>query len=80
MPACSFGAELVEGFEVVGYVVGDGSLSLVEDEHICAGAGGKGEGADASASGGRSTRTMAGGTATQEVGCLPLRLAVRCAA
>ena len=40
------GVELVEGFEVVGDVVGDGSLVLVEDEHICADVEGDGESAD----------------------------------
>ena len=40
------GVELVDGFEVVGEVVGDGSLCCVEDEQICAGVEGDGESAD----------------------------------
>ena len=40
------GVELADGFEVVGDVVGDGSLVVVEDEQICADVEGEGEAAE----------------------------------
>lgn len=46
MPASFVGVKLVEGSEVVGVVVADGALVLVEDEHVCADVEPEGEAAD----------------------------------